>query len=410
MKTFTSAETQSAPDAGGRAQRRPGFSMRALTIRGGAKALPRREGLLGCFAVLALFCGIAFAADPAPDKPAPKPDDSSKAIAGHANQVRGDEITPETKAAIEKGVAWLAQQQSNDGGFAGMQGYGYSRNVAMTALAGLAFMEHGDLPGRGKYGKEVNRCLQFILDNCQDSGLIASDVSQGPMYGHGFATLFLGEMYGMTGDDAVKEKLERAVKLIERTQNPEGGWRYQPAPLDADISVTICQVMALRSAREAGIHVSTDTVNKAIQYVLKCQNSDGGFSYMAGQGGFGGSGFPRSAAGCCALYYSGIFEGDNLQKGLDYVKRFTPGQGGNPRAEGHYFYGYYYATQAMFLAGGDYWATFYPAIRQELISSQQTDHWQGDFSEDYATSMALIILQMPNRYLPVFDASTGGGR
>jgi prenyltransferase beta subunit len=365
---------------------------------------------LGCFAVLALFCGVAFAADPAPNKPAPKPDDSSKSIAGRANQVRGDEITPETKAAIEKGIAWLAQQQSNDGGFAGMQGYGYSRNVAMTALAGLAFMEHGDLPGRGKYGKEVNRCLQFILDNCQDSGLIASDASQGPMYGHGFATLFLGEMYGMTGDDAVKEKLERAVKLIERTQNPEGGWRYQPAPLDADISVTICQVMALRSAREAGIHVSTDTVNKAIQYVLKCQNSDGGFSYMAGQGGFGGSGFPRSAAGCCALYYSGIFEGDNLQKGLDYVKRFTPGQGANPRAEGHYFYGYYYATQAMFLAGGDYWATFYPAIRQELINSQQTDHWQGDFSEDYATSMALIILQMPNRYLPVFDASTGGGR
>jgi prenyltransferase beta subunit len=337
-------------------------------------------------------------------------DSSSKSIAGHANQVRGDEITPECKAATERGLAWLAQRQSTDGAFTGMQGFGYSNNVAMTALAGLAFMEHGDLPGRGKYGKEVRRCLDFILDACQDSGLIASDNTQGPMYGHGFATLFLGEMYGMTGDDAVKEKLERAVKLIERTQNPEGGWRYQPAPLDADISVTICQVMALRSAREAGIHVSSDVVSKAVQYVLKCQNSDGGFSYMAGQGGFGGSGFPRSAAGCCALYYAGIFEGDNLKRGLEYVKRYTPGQGTNPRAEGHYYYGYYYATQAMFLAGGEYWATFFPAIREELIGSQNGDHWSGDFSEDYATAMALIILQMPNRYLPVFDASTGGGR
>ena len=139
-----------------------------------------------------------------------------------------------------------------------MQGFGYSNNVAITALAGLAFMEAGNLPGRGKYGKEVRRCLDFVLDNCQDSGLIASDASQGPMYGHGFATLFLGEVYGMTGDDTVKEKLERAVRLIERTQNPEGGWRYQPAPLDADISVTICQVMALRSAREAGIHVDKE--------------------------------------------------------------------------------------------------------------------------------------------------------
>jgi prenyltransferase beta subunit len=367
-----------------------------------------RASLATLLAVLALSCTFA-SADPAPDQPADQKD-SSKAIAGHANQVRGDEITPECKAAIEKGLAWLASRQSQDGGFSGMQGFGYSNNVAMTALAGLAFMEHGDLPGRGKYAKETQRCLEFILENCQDSGLVASDATQGPMYGHGFATLFLGEMYGMTGDDTVKEKLERAVKLIERTQNPEGGWRYQPAPLDADISVTICQVMALRSAREAGIHVSPEVVNKAVQYVLRCQNSDGGFSYMAGQGGFGGSGFPRSAAGCCVLYYAGIFEGTNLQRGLDYVKRFTPGQGSNPRAEGHYFYGYYYATQAMFLAGGDYWGSFYPAIRDELIRTQSGDHWSGDFSEDYATAMALIIMQMPNRYLPVFDASTGGGR
>jgi hypothetical protein len=363
---------------------------------------------LSGFLIIVILGSTTFA-DPA-SAPGPDPKDSSKSLAGHANQVRGDEITPDCRAAVDKGLAWLAQHQGNDGGFQGMQAFGAGNNVAMTALAGLAFMEHGDLPGRGKYGKEIRRCLDAILESCQDSGLISSDQSQGPMYGHGFATLFLGEMYGMTGDDTIKEKLERAVKLIERTQNPEGGWRYQPAPLDADISVTICQVMALRSAREAGIHVSSDVVNKAVQYVLRCQNSDGGFSYMAGQGGFGGSGFPRSAAGCCVLYYAGIFEGNNLQRGLDYVKHFTPGQGSNPRAEGHYFYGYYYATQAMFLAGGDYWATFYPAIRDELIHSQQGDHWQGDFSEDYATAMSLIILQMPNRYLPVFDASTGGGR
>ena len=371
---------------------------------GKRRATIRRHGAIA-FIVLLAVAPAATLAQRAPD-----PSNSSKSIAGRANQVRGDEITNECRAAVDKGLGWLAARQSNNGGYAGMQGFGYSNNVAMTALAGLAFMEAGNLPGRGKYGREVQRCLDFILVNCQDSGLIASDATQGPMYGHGFATLFLGEIYGMTQDDTVKEKLERAVKLIERTQNAEGGWRYQPAPIDADISVTICEVMGLRSAREAGIKVSEAVVSKAIQYVLRCQNEDGGFSYMAGQGGFGGSGFPRSAAGCCALYYSGVFQGDNLKRGLDYVKRFAPGQGSSPRNEGHYFYGYYYATQAMFLAGGDYWATFYPAIRDELIRNQVGDHWQGDFSEDYATSMALIILQMPNRYLPVFDASTGGGR
>ena len=111
----------------------------------------RTHWIFATCALIALLCTSALA-DPAADKPQGKQDEpSSKSIAGHANQVRGDEITPECKAAIEKGIAWLAQQQSNDGGFAGT-GYGYSRNVAMTALAGLAFMEHGDLPGRGKYG------------------------------------------------------------------------------------------------------------------------------------------------------------------------------------------------------------------------------------------------------------------
>ena len=77
-------------------------------------------------------------------------------------------------------------------------------------------------------------------------------------------------------------------------------------------------------------------------------------------------------------------------------------------AEGHYFYGYYYATQAMFLAGGDYWASFYPNIRDELVQRQAGDHWTGEVSEDYDTAMALIILQMPNRYLPVYTGKGPG--
>lgn len=349
---------------------------------------------------------FAFAADNAP--PARK----HGTLSDRPNQVRGDELTPDAQAAIDKGLAWLARRQQNSGApnapFAG-----YSGNTAITALAGLAFMEAGNLPGRGKYGREVQRCLEFTLNSCQESGLIAADASQGPMYGHGFATLFLGEVYGMTQDESVKEKLQRAVRLTEKVQNPEGGWRYQPAPYDADISVTITQVMGLRAARDAGIKVEKDVIDKAIAYVKRCQNPDGGFSYMASMGGGGGSAFPRSAAGVAALYYAGMFGGNEIENGLKFVKQFTPGRGGGGMMnEGHYFYGYYYATQVMFLAGGDYWASFYPAIRDELISRQKQssggDHWDGDFSEDYATSMALIIMGMPNRYLPVF-AGKGPG-
>ena len=332
-------------------------------------------------------------------------------IAEHANLVRGDEINSAQQQAVDKGLQWLADHQAADGSFGGPGG----AHAAITALAGLAFMEAGNLPGRGKYGVNVTHCLHYILDCCQESGLIASDAMQGPMYGHGFATLFLGEVYGMTGDDSVKEKLQKAVALIERAQSHqpgcEGDWRYQPVPMDADISVTICQVMALRAARDAGLKVERDTIDAAIKYVQMCQNADGGFSYMARMGGGGGSGFARSAAGVAALYYAGIFTGDSLERGLKYIRQFQP-DASNPRsdADGHYFYGNYYAVQAMFLAGGDYWARWYPAVRDQLIQRQNTTgFWSGDYSEDYATSMALIILQMPNRYLPVYSGKGPGG-
>src|SRR4051794_7140033 len=229
-------------------------------------------------------------------------------LAAQPNQVRGDEINAAQQESVRKGLAWLAAHQQKDGAFGA--GGGSTKHAGITALAGIAFMQAGNLPGRGQYGENVQKCLDFILANCQESGLVASDQSHGPMYGHGFATLFLGEVYGMTGDEQVKEKLQRAVRLIEQTQNKEGGWRYQPVPFDADISVTICQVMALRAARDAGIKVEKTTIDNAVQYVRNCQNPDGGFSYMANQRGAGGSGFARSAAGVASLYYAGIFEGN----------------------------------------------------------------------------------------------------
>jgi hypothetical protein len=344
----------------------------------------------------------------AQDASAPSPDKST--LAKTPTQVRGDELNDAEQAAVARGLEWLARSQGADGSYGGE---GMGKNAAITALAGLAFMEAGNLPGRGKYADNVSRALSFILSSCQESGLIASDQSHGPMYGHGFATLFLGELYGMTGDQDIKDKLKKAVQLIEKCQNREGGWRYQPAPIDADISVTICQIMALRAARDAGIKVEKDVIDNAIKYVRSCQNPDGGFSYMAHQGGGGGSGFARSAAGVASLYYAGVFEGDDLMRGLKYINRFIPSATANvanPEMEGHYYYGNYYAVQAMFLAGGDWWANWYPAIRDQLISRQNpaTGSWSGDFSEDYATSMALIILQMPNRYLPVYTGKGPG--
>lgn len=319
---------------------------------------------------------------------------------GAQNAPAVDEMTEKLDVTVRRGLKSLATQQNSDGSF----GRGrYGRHVGITALCALAFMADGNLPGRGRYGSEVQHALEFVLASATETGLLAAETSHGPMYGHGFATLFLGEIYGMNpSDDRVRDALGRAVQLIVNAQNEEGGWRYNPVPYDADVSVTICEIMALRSARNAGIKVPRTTIDKAIEYVRTCQNNDGGFRYMEQSGG---SAWPRTAAGVASLFYAGIYEDEAIEEGLDYLVRAAlPGRG-NSTGGGHFFYGHYYAVQAMYLAGGEWWSRWWPAIRTDLMNRQATsggwqDHQIGDA---YATSMSLIILQMPKRYLPIFQ-------
>ncbi len=301
--------------------------------------------------------------------------------------------------AIEKGLAFLAARQQNDGAFSSS---GYGRNAAVCALAGMAWLAGGSTPDRGPHGAEVSRVTDYLLDHAEESGFITVEgaVSHGPMYEHGFATLFLAEVYGMSPRDDLREKLARAVDLIVRTQNAEGGWRYQPRREDADISVTICQVMALRAARNAGLKVPNETVEKCIDYVKRSQNADGGFRYMLPPGE---SAFPRSAAGVVALYSAGVYEGPEVDRGLRYLDQFVP-RGEMPGQDAHFFYGQYYAVQAMWQTGGGRWDRWYPAVREVLMNRQQKDgSWVDPICPEYGTAMSCIILQMPDNNVPIFQ-------
>ena len=316
------------------------------------------------------------------------------------NAPAAGEMTPESVEAVRRGLRHLASLQNEDGSF----GRGaYSQHVGITSLCALAFMADGNLPGRGPYGENVRKALAFVLDHASETGLLAAEEGHGPMYGHGFATLFLGEVYGMTPEDGrVRDALVRAVNLIVQSQNEEGGWRYNPVPYDADVSVTICEVMGLRSARNAGIKVPKETIDRAVAYVRSCQNGDGGFRYMQVMGP---SGWPRTAAGVATLFYAGIHSDDSIDRGLQYLKLFATPQGAGPLQEPHYFYGHYYAVQSMYLAGGEAWRVWWPRIRDELVESQTHQGGWIDYQAGpaYSTAMGLIILQMPRRYLPIFQ-------
>lgn len=316
-------------------------------------------------------------------------------------------INTAAQKAIDSGLDYLVRRQNPDGSFGERQ---YRGNVAITGLVGLALMAGGHQPGRGAKGKVVTEAIKYVLtqEDSFRSGYFhkSSAGNHGPMYEHGFGTLFLAEAHGAVHEPKLRAELEKkltaAVALIQKSQNREGGWRYEPGNKDADLSVTICQIMALRSARNAGMVVPKSLVDKCTEYVKACQSSDGSFRYMK-QGGK--PTFALTAAGVVALYSAGIYKGQEIENGLKYLLEHKPGQAVRRDDIHHYFYGQYYAVQAMWTAGGSAWSEWYPAIRDELVGRARRDEggWHDPICSHYGTAMACIILQVPNNYLAILQ-------
>lgn len=313
---------------------------------------------------------------------------------GPAHGQKPDALTPEARKAVAAGLDYLARNQAADGSWGTDAQRG---NFAIVGLAGRALLASGDK----RYDAHVAKAVEFVLDNARVdvAGLLARSEGHGPMYEHAFAVEFLAEAHGKTADKErkgrIKEALGRAVQVIVDAQNREGGWRYRPAPGDADVSVTSCQLHALAAARAAGLDVPQATIDRGVKYVLACQDllgGDGGFHYMKP---FGPTAFPRSAAAVSALRVVG-HRGDKeaLAQGTAYLRSFKP----PGSAELHYSYAHYHAARALRVAGGKDWADWYPAVRDELLERRKGDHWpDATISTHYSTAVALLVLQMPRR-------------
>lgn len=371
-------------------------------------ALSRRQfvraGAIGTAA--GLLGWVGHAQQPAPTAPG----------AAVRSRSGAEFITQETQAAIDRGLDFIARSQLTDGSFLDRPS---GAAVGVTALAGLALMAGGHQPGRGKYGKQVSRAVDYVagMANGPNPGFLTTPESQltgrlatqpAPIYSHGFGTLFLAEVCGMVPEAArdrkVRTALEQAVAFTVAAQNREGGWRYEPIAQFADVSVTTAQMMALRAAKNAGVFVRKNVIDNGTNYIKACQVPDGGFSYWKGQGP---SAFARTAAAIVGLYSAGVYEGREVERGLRYLLQFTPGRQFRPNdiPPQHYWYGQYYAALAMWTAGDEYWTPWLPAIRDELLAKVRAGGTWSDVSYGpvYATAMALIILQLPNNYLPILQ-------
>jgi hypothetical protein len=357
---------------------------------------------IGCLLTTPLMAQKAPDKAPKKSQPAAKDKAVAKKTVGARTKAGGGdapELTEKASQAIDKGLKYLLSVQNKNGSWDG-DGEGY-RAVGITSLALMAFMSKAQFPGSGPYAKPLDRGKDWLLKyaKARPDGYLGTT-----MYEHGLATLALSEMWGMTrdkkDDDAIKKALEKAVDVILRSQNPGGGWRYQPqADGGEDTSCTQTVFHALASARQAGIMVPNETIAKVVKYFKFAHNAEtGGFTYSP-------NGRLKVTPACTAggaycAQLAGQRDSEMVAAALRYLKKLSPGifNGG-----GHYYYAHYYAIQAVVQAGDKHYAEWYPQIRDALISRQQTNGAWHKGSTAYETPMAIIILATPHRYIPIYQ-------
>jgi len=347
-------------------------------------------------------------------------------LMGKAWEVRVD-------ASVKRGLSWLAEQQNKRGFWTGLVGHKsgnrYIRlrplaeqqlagtgHMGVTALCGMAFLAGGHLPRRGKYGDNVQKTVDAVLSCVQENGVIT--VAGSRMYSHAFATLFLAEVYGMSRDPRIKKGLERATHIIVDCQNEHGGWRYNPFSREADLSVTVCQVQALRAARNIGIQIPKSTIDRAVRYVKDSQVASGrdkGLFYykIHGRGAFRKSRqYAINAAAVTSLISAGIYDKSLLAPALDFLAEEAADVADYSPHHFYFWYGNYYACQVFFHCDGvvaeGCFQRYYTQVRDHLLADQEQDgRWQNPQHQGpgdaFGTAVACIILQIPKQYLPIFQ-------
>ncbi len=189
------------------------------------------------------------------------------------------------------------------------------------------------------------------------------------------------------------------MDLTAKAQSRQGGWIYSPNSGGDEGSVTITQVQALRSCRNAGVAVPKKVIDDSMGYLTMSMNSDGGIAYRANTAG--PSRPAITAAAVCCWFNAGEYDNPLAKRALQFAKENIHV---NSRT-GHWFYAHLYLAQALYLAGEEEWDQYFPGMRDRLLSTQLENGAWNDrgVGPVYATSIALIILQLPYNQLPIMQ-------
>lgn len=182
------------------------------------------------------------------------------------------------ETSVLAALQWLARHQNPDGSWGAKSfqhqcrithcsGTGDEQfDIGLTGLALLAFTGAGyttyssrDIYDGIRFSDVVRKAVQFLINQQISDGSFTAVKDGKFMYNQAICTYALADLYGLSMDRPAglnfKEPVERAVKFLLESQNPNKAWRYQPRDGQNDTSVTGWVTMALKTAEHCGITV-----------------------------------------------------------------------------------------------------------------------------------------------------------
>ena len=319
----------------------------------------------------------------------------------------------QTENAVDGALRWLAYHQETDGHWDSKK-YGSKGAVdeADTGFALLAFLGAGHSEKVGEYKDNVRRGVAWLKSKQAANGSISQS------YSIAITAMALAEAAAMANVPDTRDAAQKAITYCtEIHQFGEGsdklGWRYGPKS-EGDLSVTGWFIMALKSAKVAGLHVDAAAFDGGIKFLdtveIKGVGGDPGYappsmySYMAK-----GGGTPRlTAIGCLCRQFMG-WKKDDLQSSVEgfVAKGGVPAWAGNGDHIDLYYW--YYGTLCTFQQGGEMWKKWNEALKKALTDNQRRDgddtgSWDpvGAFSEQWGrvgqTAIGALCLEVYYRY------------
>lgn len=335
---------------------------------------------------------------------------ATEAVAQLPGTRYGEVVPRDVREMYDRGLQYLASTQTEDGEW---EGTGHS-GAGVTGMAVMAFLASGEDPNFGLYSSNVRRGLRsMIRSQDPETGILSGRGDMhSSMYQHGFAMLALAEAYGAVddrnlwsgGDEdkqrSIGEALELAVRgaVTSQKKNQYGGWRYGPDATDADTSVSGAVMVGLLAARNAGIEVPDEAIDRAVAYFKSMTSTSGHVAYAGGMGGFGES-LARTSIGSLVYAVARRKDMPEFKATLSYLTNNLEQPAG-----AYERYAQYYQAQALFQGDLEAWEKWNRQLIRNLKEVQQEDgSFTGQFGATVETSLSLLAMALNFRFLPIYE-------